>query len=245
MFQLCLIIVLDVPLETLYGAVGNNNDEDGDIDEEDEEDDDDEGEMDAGDEDDDDDFKKKVMVGPTFQASIPVGLSMYGDVLPYENEDKLIWEPSQVNENEVEEYLQKVRDIKANLDDQEDDDDDEEEEDDVEDLESSETSEENNSRKALTMVNGTVEELKNTASVTGSSVAGNVGTLSGGTHNSRSLGSKTNLSLRKKGKTAQKTSPINKKTSEDKPSTINENINGGVVRDNEQVECYLIYLHFN
>lgn len=54
------------------------------------------------------------MIGASYQATIPVGLSQYGDILPYENEDKLIWEPSQVSEREVEEYLLKIRDIKSN-----------------------------------------------------------------------------------------------------------------------------------
>lgn len=54
------------------------------------------------------------MIGTSYQATIPVGLSQYGDILPYENEDKLIWEPSQVSEREVEEYLIKIRDIKSN-----------------------------------------------------------------------------------------------------------------------------------
>jgi hypothetical protein len=31
------------------------------------------------------------MVGSEFQAKIPSGLCKYGDVLPYENEDKLLW----------------------------------------------------------------------------------------------------------------------------------------------------------
>lgn len=63
---------------------------------------------------DDEDYKKKVMIGTSYQAIIPIGLSQYGDILPYENEDKLIWEPSQVSEREVEEYLIKIRDIKSN-----------------------------------------------------------------------------------------------------------------------------------
>uniref|UniRef100_A0A1A9X3T0 Mesoderm induction early response protein 1 n=1 Tax=Glossina brevipalpis TaxID=37001 RepID=A0A1A9X3T0_9MUSC len=83
----------DIPLEMLYGV---GDDEDEDIEE-------------------DDDYKKKVMVGSSYQATIPIGLSQYGDILPYENEDKLIWEPSQVSEREVEEYLLKIRDIKPNL----------------------------------------------------------------------------------------------------------------------------------
>ncbi|XP_061400749.1 mesoderm induction early response protein 1 [Musca vetustissima] len=84
----------DIPLETLYG-VEDDEEEEGVDDEEDEE------------------YKKKVMIGPSYQAFIP-GLSQYGDILPYENEDLLIWEPSQVTEREVEAYLLKIRDINRN-----------------------------------------------------------------------------------------------------------------------------------
>jgi len=45
-----------------------------------------------------DDARKIIMVGHDYQAEIPEGLSQYGDILPYENEDQLIWEPSQVSE---------------------------------------------------------------------------------------------------------------------------------------------------
>ncbi|KAM7342207.1 uncharacterized protein ACRADG_009701 isoform 2-T2 [Cochliomyia hominivorax] len=93
----------DIPLETLYG-VEDDDDEDEEIEE-------------------DEDYKKKVMIGSSYQATIPVGLSQYGDILPYENEDKLIWEPSQVSEREVEEYLLKIRDIKSNQQGEDDEDD--------------------------------------------------------------------------------------------------------------------------
>ncbi|XP_037952218.1 mesoderm induction early response protein 1 [Teleopsis dalmanni] len=67
------------------------------------------------DDEDEETVKKTIMVGNAYQAVIPFGLSQYGDILPYENEDKLIWEPTQVSEQEVEEYLLKVRDIKPML----------------------------------------------------------------------------------------------------------------------------------
>ena len=86
-------VLLDIPLETLFGV--EDEDEDEEIEE-------------------DEDYKKKVMIGTSYQATIPIGLSQYGDILPYENEDKLIWEPSQVSEREVEEYLIQIRDIKSN-----------------------------------------------------------------------------------------------------------------------------------
>lgn len=92
---LCTLALLDIPLETLFGV--EDDDEDEEIEEEE-----------------DEDYKKKVMIGTSYQATIPVGLSQYGDILPYENEDKLIWEPSQVSEREVEEYLIQIRDIKSN-----------------------------------------------------------------------------------------------------------------------------------
>ncbi|XP_036330984.1 mesoderm induction early response protein 1 isoform X2 [Rhagoletis pomonella] len=90
----------DLPLKPLF----NEYDEIEDINEVEEEEE--EGEFDS------DYVKKTIMVGPSYQATIPDGLSQYGDVLPYENEDKLIWEPSQVSERQVEEYLLKARDIK-------------------------------------------------------------------------------------------------------------------------------------
>ncbi|KAL7016372.1 hypothetical protein ACKWTF_010008 [Chironomus riparius] len=56
---------------------------------------------------DEDDGKKTIMVGSDYQAVIPEGLLEYDDVLPYENEDKLLWDPSKVNDNEIEDYLNK------------------------------------------------------------------------------------------------------------------------------------------
>lgn len=47
------------------------------------------------------------MVGSEYQAVIPEGLCKYGDALPYENEDKLVWDPSVLNEQQVEHYEQK------------------------------------------------------------------------------------------------------------------------------------------
>ncbi|XP_016984847.2 mesoderm induction early response protein 1 [Drosophila rhopaloa] len=60
-----------------------------------------------------DDARKIIMVGHDYQAEIPEGLSQYGDILPYENEDQLIWEPSQVSEREVEEYLAKIQETRT------------------------------------------------------------------------------------------------------------------------------------
>lgn len=47
------------------------------------------------------------MVGSEFQAVIPEGLCKYGDELPYENEDKLVWDPSKLKEKDVECYQKK------------------------------------------------------------------------------------------------------------------------------------------
>lgn len=62
---------------------------------------------------DSDDVRKIIMVGSDYQAEIPEGLSQYGDILPYENEDQLIWEPSQVTEREVEDYLAKIQEARS------------------------------------------------------------------------------------------------------------------------------------
>lgn len=56
---------------------------------------------------DEEDGKKTIMVGSDYQAVIPEGLLKYDDVLPYENEDKLLWDPSKVNESAIDEYLTK------------------------------------------------------------------------------------------------------------------------------------------
>lgn len=48
------------------------------------------------------------MVGSEYQAQIPEGLCRYDDALPYENEDKLVWDPSQLQECDIELYLQRA-----------------------------------------------------------------------------------------------------------------------------------------
>ena len=42
-----------------------------------------------------------------YQAVIPKGLCSYDDALPYENEDKLLWNPDKLENCDIEEYLQK------------------------------------------------------------------------------------------------------------------------------------------
>lgn len=48
------------------------------------------------------------MVGSDYQAVIPEGLSHYDDALPYENEDKLLWDPSEMSFDAVESFLKKA-----------------------------------------------------------------------------------------------------------------------------------------
>lgn len=60
---------------------------------------------------DEDDGKKTIMVGSDYQALIPEELCKYDDALPYENEDKLLWDPSKLNDAEIEDYLQKFNSI--------------------------------------------------------------------------------------------------------------------------------------
>lgn len=54
---------------------------------------------------------KTIMVGSDFQAQVPEGLCHYDDALPYENEDKLIWDPSAIAAEVVEDYLKKASSI--------------------------------------------------------------------------------------------------------------------------------------
>nr|XP_026483636.1 mesoderm induction early response protein 1 isoform X1 [Vanessa tameamea] len=56
---------------------------------------------------DEDDWKKTIMVGSDYQAAIPEGLCSYDDALPYENEDKLLWNPSVLDEKVIEDYMKK------------------------------------------------------------------------------------------------------------------------------------------
>lgn len=48
------------------------------------------------------------MIGSEYQSSVPSGLSPYDNIqtVPYENEDKLLWTPWAISDNETEEYLQ-------------------------------------------------------------------------------------------------------------------------------------------
>ncbi|KAJ8730588.1 hypothetical protein PYW08_002001 [Mythimna loreyi] len=57
---------------------------------------------------DEDDWKKTIMVGSDYQAAIPEGLCSYDDALPYENEDKLLWNPTTLEEKVTEDYMKKV-----------------------------------------------------------------------------------------------------------------------------------------
>ncbi|XP_047507493.1 mesoderm induction early response protein 1-like [Pieris napi] len=57
---------------------------------------------------DEDDWKKTIMVGSDYQAGIPEGLCSYDDALPYENEDKLLWNPNILDEKVIEDYMKKI-----------------------------------------------------------------------------------------------------------------------------------------
>ncbi|XP_064607494.1 mesoderm induction early response protein 1-like [Liolophura sinensis] len=52
-----------------------------------------------------DDWKKVIQVGSDYQAMVPDGLSRYGDAPAYENEDRLLWDPSKMENSMVEKYL--------------------------------------------------------------------------------------------------------------------------------------------
>lgn len=52
-------------------------------------------------------WKKTIMIGPSYQATVPSGLCNYDDTLPYENEDKQLWDPTRLSEEVTREYLAK------------------------------------------------------------------------------------------------------------------------------------------
>ncbi|CAH0562004.1 unnamed protein product [Brassicogethes aeneus] len=51
---------------------------------------------------------KTIMVGSDYQAVIPEGLCHYDDALPYENEDKLLWDAYIMQTDVVEDFLKKA-----------------------------------------------------------------------------------------------------------------------------------------
>lgn len=55
------------------------------------------------------------MVGSDYQAVIPDGVRKYGDAMPYENEDKLLWDPSGTSEANLSKYLAMVHEIHNSL----------------------------------------------------------------------------------------------------------------------------------
>ncbi|GAB6029034.1 hypothetical protein CHUAL_004822 [Chamberlinius hualienensis] len=57
--------------------------------------------------DEDDDWKKTIQVGSDYQAIIPEGLCKYDGAPAYENDDKMLWDPSKISDNEIESYLKR------------------------------------------------------------------------------------------------------------------------------------------
>ena len=58
-----------------------------------------------------DDWRRTIQVGSDYQASILEGLCEYGDVPPYENEDKLLWDPTILSDEIVVQYLRQIAHI--------------------------------------------------------------------------------------------------------------------------------------
>lgn len=58
---------------------------------------------------DEEEWKKTIMVGSDYQAPIPESLCKYDDALPYENEDKMLWDPLHIDEEDVKEFLEKAQ----------------------------------------------------------------------------------------------------------------------------------------
>ncbi|XP_071851492.1 mesoderm induction early response protein 1-like isoform X3 [Apostichopus japonicus] len=56
-----------------------------------------------------DEWKKDINVGRDFQAAVPEGLSPYDDGPVYENEDALLWDPSKLEDGDVEDFLSQIQ----------------------------------------------------------------------------------------------------------------------------------------
>ncbi|KAK7083555.1 Mesoderm induction early response protein 3 [Halocaridina rubra] len=54
------------------------------------------------------DWHKTIMIGSAYQAQVPEGLQAYGATPPYENEDKLLWEPGKISPKQVQDGEQMV-----------------------------------------------------------------------------------------------------------------------------------------
>lgn len=52
--------------------------------------------------------KRTIMVGSDYQAQIPDGLSKYGDDPPYQNVDKLLWDPRSTTDAAIADYLHRI-----------------------------------------------------------------------------------------------------------------------------------------
>lgn len=72
-------------------------------------------ESDSDDEDYDDyedsaeEWRRPINIGEEYQAVVPDGLCQYDDVPAYENEDKILWDPSRLPDHKVEEFLKNVK----------------------------------------------------------------------------------------------------------------------------------------
>lgn len=45
-------------------------------------------------------YFQTISVGSAYQAVVPEGLSKYGDAPAYENEDRLLWDPTKMDDND-------------------------------------------------------------------------------------------------------------------------------------------------
>lgn len=49
------------------------------------------------------------MVGSDYQAVIPEGIRKYDDARPYQNEDKLLWDPIDMIDDELTKYISSIK----------------------------------------------------------------------------------------------------------------------------------------
>ncbi|XP_063591216.1 mesoderm induction early response protein 1-like isoform X3 [Penaeus indicus] len=61
------------------------------------------------------DWHKTIMIGASYQAQVPEGLQAYGATPPYENEDKLLWEPGKLSPKQVHDGEQLFLDDESRL----------------------------------------------------------------------------------------------------------------------------------
>jgi len=65
-------------------------------------------------EEEEEEMRKTIMIGGSYQAVVPEGLCKYGDAKPYKNADKLLWDPKDMSDDDIEKFLVSIKEFAEN-----------------------------------------------------------------------------------------------------------------------------------